>query len=286
MKRLIFGKIFDSPMGTRHWLKANSDGWNYERKAKKIFASRFTLHSSPVKAFTLAEVLITLGIIGVVASLTVPTLMQNANERATVTALKKAYSTLSNAYKLAEQEDGTPDNWGLVANPSPQLLNKLVPYLKVDKDCTDNSLGCFPAGVTYKWLAASLGNYTIFDNLAYPKLKLTDGTLIFGSVDSPSCIGSYGNSLALQNECAHYWVDINGYKNPNQMGKDVFGFWLTKYGIVPIGSAQETLWPFANYCKDKDNQNGYSCAAWVLYNDNMDYLHCNDLDWTTKTKCN
>ncbi len=50
-----------------------------------------SLHSTlPRQAFTLAEVLITLGIIGIVAALTIPTLMQNANERANVVAPKKA----------------------------------------------------------------------------------------------------------------------------------------------------------------------------------------------------
>ncbi|MBP7211391.1 type II secretion system protein, partial [bacterium] len=50
------------------------------------------------KAFTLAEVLITLGIIGVVAALTIPTLMQRTQDREAISALKKFYSTLSSAY--------------------------------------------------------------------------------------------------------------------------------------------------------------------------------------------
>ena len=50
------------------------------------------------KAFTLAEVLITLGIIGVVAALTLPTLIQNHQKQVYVTQLKKAYSTINNAY--------------------------------------------------------------------------------------------------------------------------------------------------------------------------------------------
>ena len=46
------------------------------------------------KGFTLAEVLITLGIIGVVAALTLPSLIQNYKEKATVTAVKESYSIL------------------------------------------------------------------------------------------------------------------------------------------------------------------------------------------------
>lgn len=235
--------------------------------------------------FTLAEVLITLGIIGVVAALTVPTLMQNADERATVTALKKAYSTLSNAYKLAEQENGTPDNWGLVVGDSPSMLDKLKPYLRVDKDCSDGSRGCFPPGVTYKFLAPVRGNWGLFDDILNDKLKLVDGTLVMGAA-YPNCNGVYGSTLALQNVCGEYYVDVNGFKKPNQLGRDFFPFFLTKYGIIPFGSAQETAWPtFATDCQNKDNGYGWGCTAWILYNDNMDYLHCNYIDWGGKTKC-
>lgn len=240
--------------------------------------------------FTLAEVLITLGIIGVVASLTIPTLMQNADERANVVALKKAYTTLSQAYKLAEQEDGTPDTWGMTTGNSPAgdapMLNKLKPYLRVDKDCTDGSQGCFPAGVTYVSLKPSLPGPGLYDDNPLAKLKLTDGTLLIAAVSDPSCGINSGSSIALQSVCGRYWVDINGFKKPNQWGKDTFQFYLTKYGIIPMGSAQETAYTFSGTCKDKDTMPGRGCTAWVIYNDNMDYLHCNDLDWTTKTKCN
>lgn len=236
------------------------------------------------KGFTLAEVLITLGIIGVVAALTIPTLMQNADERATITALKKAYSTMSNAFTLAVQEDGTPDTWGLGAAGSntPAILDKLKPYLKVDKDCTDGSQGCWPAGLVYRVLN---GNASVYDDLALPKLRLVDGTLIIGWVGNAGCTDNYGNSPALQNGCGSYWLDINGNKKPNQWGRDVFAFFLTKKGLTPIGSSQDSGTLFSTRCRDKDTQSGDACAAWVIYNDNMDYLHCNNLAWGGKTKC-
>ena len=65
------------------------------------------------KGFTLAEVLITIGIIGVVAALTLPPLIQDYREQATVTRVKKFYSVFSQAYAMAVQENGTIDNWGL-----------------------------------------------------------------------------------------------------------------------------------------------------------------------------
>lgn len=236
--------------------------------------------------FTLTEVLITLGIIGVIAIFTIPSLRQGMEERATVTAVKKAYSTLSNAYKLAVQENGTPDTWGMSGWNSPQALDKLKPYLRVDKDCTDGSKGCFPAEVDYKILATSLGDLGVLDNSLNPKLKLADGMLILTYIYNPNCGDQYGSTSALQSVCGVYTVDINGYKNPNQQGKDVFTFWLTKEAIVPRGTAPDTAWNFNASCKDKDTGSGMGCAAWVIYNENMDYLHCNNLSWTGPTKCN
>src|SRR5574344_281999 len=104
-------------------------------------------------AFTLAEVLIVLGIIGVVAAMTIPVLMQRAGERETVTKLKKAYSTLSNAYNLAINNDGVPTDWGTWQddnNGNQLLLEHFLPYLKVLKNCGITQSGCM--GSSYKTL--------------------------------------------------------------------------------------------------------------------------------------
>ena len=64
-------------------------------------------------AFTLAEVLITLGIIGIVAAMTIPSLVQDYREKAQVTRVKKFYSVFSQAYTMALQDNGPFDTWGL-----------------------------------------------------------------------------------------------------------------------------------------------------------------------------
>lgn len=236
--------------------------------------------------FTLAEVLITLGIIGIIAAITIPSLINNTDEVATITALKKSYSTLSNAYKLAENDNGTPDNWGFsVANQRP-YLEKMVPYLNVSKDCLDGSKGCFPKGVMYKLLypdGDDSMNAQVYDDSTSPKLALADGTSIIGFMSSSSCTDPRGSTPVLSNVCGYLVVDINGYKNPNQHGKDTFYFYLTKYGVFPTGSAQDS-YNFTDYCEG--DYGGSACAAWILSNQNMDYTKCRDLDWDTKTKCN
>ncbi len=63
------------------------------------------------RAFTLSEVLITLGIIGVVVAFTFPVLISKYQEQVIISKYKKMYSTLSNAYNLAIAENGSPEQW-------------------------------------------------------------------------------------------------------------------------------------------------------------------------------
>ncbi len=245
-------------------------------------------------AFTLAEVLITLGIIGIVAAMTLPALIADHREKATVTAVKKAYSTLSNAYKLAENEYGTPDNWGLIGYRSPEgaeeAINKLAPYMQITKNCGVKK-GCLP-DIIY----LEMDNKTKYTNFnssnAYAKFQLSDGSIWYIYIYSQDCTNNWGTSPQLQSICGHIAVDINGYKKPNTLGKDLFSFYLTKYGIVPTGTSMETAsYSFNIGCvKDKGHigtwgANGEGCAAWVIFNENMDYLKCTGLDWNTKTSC-
>lgn len=63
------------------------------------------------KGFTLAETLITLGIIGVVAAMTLPTLIQQHNNKVVETRLMKFYSSINQAIKMAEVDYGDKKIW-------------------------------------------------------------------------------------------------------------------------------------------------------------------------------
>lgn len=65
------------------------------------------------RGFTLAEVLITLGIIGVVAAMTVPNLIQSTKDKRNYTQLKATQSILANAIRLAEEEYGDMSGWNV-----------------------------------------------------------------------------------------------------------------------------------------------------------------------------
>lgn len=224
--------------------------------------------------FTLAEVLITLGVIGVVAAMTMPSLVAHYKEKQTVVALKKFYSILEQAIRLNQVE-----------NPEDYSAENIISMFKTVKICSFNDLSC--ADNEYKNLngnkSGAWGKIDIYSSSAY-YAQLVDGSIIryFGS---SNCNGVRGTSEALKHRCGEFSIDINGNKLPNQIGRDVFFFNITKYGVIPFGTEDENDYSFSKSCKNRNTMGGNGCAAWVLVNENMDYLHCNDLDWSSKTSC-
>ena len=87
-------------------------------------------HYKNKKAFTLAEVLITLGIIGVVAAMTMPSVINSYQKKSTVVKLKKVYSSLQNAVEMSKAEHGDYENWeklGITSNEG--VHNYIYEYL-------------------------------------------------------------------------------------------------------------------------------------------------------------
>lgn len=234
-------------------------------------------------AFTLAEVLIVLGVIGIVAEMTIPTLMQDVQYKANVTALKKAYSTLAQAYTMAVNDNGTPDEWGLTADGtgSALMMRTMSKYMRVLKDC-GNAGNCMPSD--YNRLHTTSQNFSGATSLA--QMQLADGSIWAVGVTNGSCNGSFGSTQALQNTCGYFYIDVNGLKSPNTVGKDLFLIYVTKYGMIPTGTSNEGAYTFAGDCVS-GNANGWGCTAWVIYNENQDYLKCpGSLSWGGQTKCN
>lgn len=238
------------------------------------------------KAFTLAEILITLGIIGIVAAYTIPTVIQKQQEAQTIAKLKKVYSTLSNAYNLALQENGPPEYWGGETDDGPSskiYMNILAKYLNIQKNC-GNSSGCF-APNPYRTLD---GGYDDYMNLNHysggSAIILSDGTFILLDIVSDL------DYRKTNNRYANIIVDVNGYKSPNQFGIDTFVFIISKNKIVSGGQGN-IIWgslSFPAYCdknKTTSQNNGRACTGWVIYNENMDYLHCQGLSWNGPQSC-
>ena len=258
--------------------------------------SRFTSHFSRKRvAFTLAEVLITLGIIGVVAALTIANLIQNYREKTTVTQVVKAYSTLSQAFEQAIEDNGTVDGWctkdELYNDCSIKISNIMKPYLKFEKECIKGNYKCL--GGKYKYLYSN--NSVYFFN-ASNQYVLTDGSIVQFRAESGDAYTSRWckatKNITKQPDryfgsCGIVYVDVNGLKNPNTFDKDTFTFAIFKDGLALKGLPSDTIVTFNKYCLGKNINLAYGghCSGWVVTNKNMDYLHCKDLSWSGKTKC-
>lgn len=221
------------------------------------------------RAFTLAEVLITLGIIGVVAAMTLPALIGKYKEKQTVTAVKAAYSIFSQVFmqivndygslsaiapntQNGEQNSGFKEN----ANYTIKVMQK---YIKTIKTC-DKGTNCM-LGRAYKTLdgskSATWDNYT----------NLQTGILANGT--SFWILNACGMETSTPGEsCAQVGFDINGGKKPNIMGEDFFWFSIYDNGKIKIVDGMKLCDKNSN-----DRYNGYYCASYIIKNNNMDYLH-------------
>lgn len=241
------------------------------------------------KAFTLAEVLITLAVIGIVAAVSIPVVTAKYKERATVVALKKFYSSISNAYALAVAENGTPDEWGFEAENTLPLVEKIAPFLAINKICTTGDI-CREDEDKIAYVSDENIKQSGLFNPSFggrAGAVLNDG-MIFGAFNfsAPGCEKALGTGKYLENVCGEYYVDINGTDKPNRFGVDVFVFDITLYGIVPVGMSEH----LGRYIFEEDGclgdgAPGWGCAAWVILNENLDYLKCKDLSWSGKKKC-
>ncbi|MBQ8459527.1 hypothetical protein IJ541_05430 [bacterium] len=211
-------------------------------------------------AFTLAEVLITLGIIGVVSALTLPNFLHNYYEKQTVAKLKSTYSILSRAIKLSSEDNGLPEEWNMTGRnkaSSEIAARKLLPYLKAALDCGTDDIDnkCVSKN-------RSLLNGTVIEwgTNSYKILLLNGASLIIAG-------GEQSNGIYL-----YFQVDINGIAKPNVWGRDIFEFsYRENLGLLPSGNPQNASNTYKTFCKDT-NSTGYGCAYYVLQFGNMNYL--------------
>jgi len=161
-----------------------------------------------VCAFTLAEVLITLTIIGVIAAITIPNLMKNYQTHIFKTAYKQAYADINQAFAQAFKDGELTETNNL------QILKE---NLKVSKECKSGDLySCWAQGDTVCGGTCDTGQ------------KDENGEYIYGEgaprVYFPSFIDTSGRSWSCTDRNNRIYVDTNGFKGPNHFGKDRFVF--------------------------------------------------------------
>lgn len=224
-----------------------------------------------MNGFTLAEVLITLGIIGVVAAMTIPTLMAHLNHVKLKSQFKEGYSLLAQAVKMYNEDEDAEHSRFLYAKDFSK-------YFKGATICTDkdkNSTHCIARTETDDEGHTSVTNrdykYTNYaKNTDYIQTNMFDdsqfylnnGMLIIMDMNP---WGKGKNQLIS--------IDINGKSSkPNAAGHDLFSFELRpteKSGgleLVPMGEQDTELTDKDTYCSktSKSSYNGIACAYYAM----------------------
>lgn len=229
-------------------------------------------------AFTLAEVLIVLGVVGIIAQVTIPTLVQNISNAT-------YYSQFMNTYSLLTQASNSMinDNGGTIAGQfsnTTDLMNLFATKLKPVKLCNEGSAtSCWKD--TYILQLGRVNTITLGVNDA--AMILANGASIrfstIGGDFSSTCQAlnnTYVKNGVTYTACDIMWVDVNGQKSPNELGRDLFMFILyPTFPIVPDGVAgTEDYVSSGGYdagCDPPSYWGGMTCGAKLLNDGKMNY---------------
>ena len=206
-------------------------------------------------AFTLAEVLIVLGIIGLIAEMTIPTLMADFQKQMQIVGLKKAYSEINQAVVQMAIAGGCPidlscndvfnNTSGDPFVATTKTGNEFKKYFKLAKDCgaTEETNPppepCFSPTTSYyfdgsggrSFAACMFYSFTTVDGFNI----MVDGNGF--CVDKSPDHTNYNTNQV----CGSVYVDVNGFKKPNNMGRDIFEFYITNGkgpAIYPRGGSE------------------------------------------------
>ena len=213
------------------------------------------------RAFTLAEVLITLGVIGVIAAITIPSVIKHYQKQAWTTQLKKSYTILNQAILMYMADQGITTLESL--NSDLRDLNVLKKYIKsTDIRKMEN----------YKYTYLN-SNVEQSDLDGRDALIMADGTILFKTTSNT------------------YIIDINGNKGPNKYGRDIFQFVFLSSKLYPKGSYElsKLLYELSDKsgvnpnsrnwssgtslynCRTDKESKGAGCSARIIEKGKMDY---------------
>src|SRR5574344_599452 len=251
---------------------------------------------SKYSAFTLAEILIVLGIIGIVAEMTIPTLMNNVQKQVYETSLKKFYATQS-------------DGWSrMLANEGVESLEDTEAFQAIpNESCTNDTAADLASCETFfndlkKYFRFNLikkpANYSIFNMdgtsgvfrddvivlsdgsiipyVSFEKTAFTNQPAVTREQSVSQIRAAGGHMFSFQGDI---WIDVNGFKKPNTWGKDIFSFLISGDGkLFPeLGKDASILLPDpywkddSSYCGSAGNADisksgGWGCSARIMEN--------------------
>lgn len=220
-------------------------------------------------AFTLAETLIVMGIIGVVAALTIPNLNSATADKEKVAKVQKLYSNLNDAFGRAQAVYGPFEEWFRGdSNENAQttrFAERITEFMKVTKNCgMSTNQGCFSKGILYLNSPGSFNGWDDTDS-SYYKVILADGTSVMFKYNGLNA------SLIM--------LDIDGpNKGAKKVGIDVFRLFVADNNIQYLDFNGWMLAQRASYeaFYRLDVRSGLDAVGWIIQNGNMDYLKTDD----------
>jgi prepilin-type N-terminal cleavage/methylation domain-containing protein len=205
--------------------------------------------------FTLAEVLIAIGIIGVVSALTIPTLMHKYKLHVIEKNLAKTYAEISNLLRQSEAENGSFEGWDYSLSYSDFMNTYILPYFQV-----------------YSCKGRTKGNYCFDKDFGGWKF----GSYKYAEYDPYRYYSKDGRFFAIEPFVIYYngWqrgirfmVDVNGRAGKSFMGQDVFGFTRTTRSNKYLEMTRNIL----TFCSACTNEALYSYCAANNHPDNTSY---------------
>lgn len=217
--------------------------------------------------FTLAEVLITLGIIGVVAAMTMPALLAKHEKQETLARLKKTYSLLNQSLQRVIVDNGEVQDWPDIIDSETLLKDYFAPTMKVLKIYPKAESWSKAMCYDGRSVIASTGaetQYVWFDNVHISSPYIS-GVTASMKLAGELCIGVN----RFTSKSAEIFVDVNGNaKGPNKAGYDLFFFKIVGNNVKPYG------WDWSddeinddsksNACNLKSQWGGYVCASKIM----------------------
>jgi prepilin-type N-terminal cleavage/methylation domain-containing protein len=212
------------------------------------------------KAFTLTEVLITLGIIGVVAAMTIPNLFKDIEDLQFKSAWKKKFSEIAQVQKKMSSDYSFP------YSSQGKAYNAFQNYMNYQKFCTNpQAEGCWHQ--PNEWVNIYGTQIpSVLDLNSQRGYILNDGTLMFFSfynipASNPAIASSGGRPIVGT-------VDLNGYKKPNKVGKDIVSFYMDAEKTLPMGAIGTTYESDSTFCNSSgvgtSAASGISCSDDIL----------------------
>ncbi len=217
------------------------------------------------RGFTLAEVLITLGIIGVVAAMTIPTLISKIGKRQLESQIKASYATIAQTMRSAEA-DGVDFDLQIVdqndASMKEWFQTYMAPYLKTEKVCYDSS-GCWHKKSEVRDLSGNLPRYVRDAGIGINIITFVIAKGSYFDIDGVSASDAKSIfGINADDQTLIFYFDANGDRKPNRIGKDIYIMGFTDKGLVPAGSGQTRSEVEQNCLKG----NGYWCLSYIMQN--------------------